>query len=161
MSTGRSASNEASVPANFHPQAEAQPAQAPDNFVSANLCHFPLELEMYMHLAMGAFTTAALHSASTSATCKLSVTGAKKGGAGRARAREEDEGAEEEDPEGHCGSEARARRRSSKDRCRAARDAQDAESSKGTSRMYESTEVEPQRPKSWMAHTSSPALANP
>ena len=161
MSTGRSASKEASVPANFHPQAEAQPAQAPDSFVSANLCHFPLELEMYMHLAMGAFTTAALHSASTSATCKLSVTGAKKGGAGRARAREEDEGAEEEDPEGHCGSEARARRRSSKDRCWAAREAHDAESSKGTSRMYESTEVEPQRPKSWMAHTSSPALASP
>ena len=147
MSTGRSASNEASVPANFHPQAEAQPAQAPDNFVSANLCHFPLELEMYMHLAMGAFTTAALHSASTSATCKLFVTGAKKGGAGRARARE-DEDAEEEDPEGHCGSEARARRRSSKERCWAARAAHDADSSKGTSRMYESTEDEPQRPKS-------------
>merc|ERR1712086_818035 len=87
--------------------------------------------------------------------------GAKIGGAGKARTRSKGDNAEEEAPEGNCGSEARSRRRSSKERCRAARAAQDADSSRGTSRTYSITAEEPQRPRSWIAHTSSPGLANP
>merc|ERR1712086_430328 len=87
--------------------------------------------------------------------------GAKIGGAGKARTRCEGDNAEEEAPEGNCDSGARSRRRSSSERCRAARAAQDAESSRGTSRTYSSTADEPQRPRSWIAHTSSPALASP
>ena len=59
------------------------------------------------------------------------------------------------------GPKERWRKTSSSVIARAALAAQVAASSNGTSRMYPRTAEEPQRPSSWMAQTSKPALARP
>ena len=156
---GSSSAKEANEPANAQPHAADQPKAAPDRPLCESRCHLPLGLAKNLQALIGSAATSSARIASESASTMTSGTTAAEGKDEEEDARVVDDGGNDEELE--AGARERWRTTSSKVIVRAALAAHVAASSRGTSRMYPRTAEDPQRPRSWMAQTSTPAFANP
>ena len=171
-SSGTVDATDALVPANLQPHADDQHDEAPLRPERDTLCHFPARvphtggLRTKLHSLQGNALVTAADSAErrassmsmgASTTCWLA-----RGSADLEEALWSTTTAGTEAPSEELEDEGgRAPRTSSRVQARAARAAQDVDSSSGTSRTYSKTVLEPHLPKSWMAQMPTPALANP